>query len=160
MAGESGVERVEHARRAPGVRLLVVDGTELLLVPDGPQGPGAPTWRLPGGAAFDSYPAYAAVRHDETDVPGAVDDAADRVLREAVGLEPVDPERRFVLGAGPGVEFDCYYYLVERYRPAPRDGDPADATWVALDDAREAALDGRIAEGRSALALLRWLAED
>ena len=159
MAGADGVERVECARRAPGVRHLVVGDDGLLLVPDGPQGPGEPTWRLPGGPAFDSYPGYAAVRHGDADEGAAVDDAAGRVLRVRVGLEPVEPERLAVLAAGPGVEFDLYYYLVERHRPAPRDGDPSDATWAALDDARAAALDGRLSEPRSALAVLQWLAD-
>lgn len=157
MAGADGVETVEHARRSPGVRLLVERDDELLLVPDGPQGPGEPTWRLPGGPVFDSLPAFDAVAYGERAVRDVVDDRAPEILGEQVGLVPVTSEHLFVLPAGPGVEFDLHYYAVSRVRPAPREGDPSDATWMTREEARRACLDGRVSEGRSALALLRYL---
>jgi ADP-ribose pyrophosphatase YjhB (NUDIX family) len=160
MAGPDGVERAEFARRSPGVRLVVHDDGEVLLLPDGPQGPGEPTWRLPGGPVFDSLPAFEAVRHGDGSVRDAADEAAARLLRETVGLDPAEPERLFVLDAGPGVEFDLHCYLVERWRPAPREGDPSDATWVGRDEVRRACLDGRVPEARAALALVRWLADE
>jgi hypothetical protein len=157
MAGADGVETVEGARLSPGVRFLVDREDELLLVPDGPQGPGGPTWRLPGGPAFDSLPAHEAVAHGDRAVRDAVDERAPAILRERVGLDPVTAEHLFALPAGPGVEFDLHYYAVSRFRPAPREGDPSDATWVAREAARRACLDGRVREGRSALAILRYL---
>lgn len=157
MAGEDGVETVERARRSPGVRLLVERDDDLLLVPDGPQGPGEPTWRLPGGPVFDSLPAFDVVAYGDRALRGVVDERAPAILREQVGLDPAAAEHLFALPAGPGVEFDLHYYAVSRYRPAPREGDPADAAWVSRADARRACLDGRVPEGRSALALLRWL---
>ncbi|MFB6167483.1 MAG: hypothetical protein ABEJ43_01395 [Haloferacaceae archaeon] len=160
MAGADGVETVESARRSPGVRLVVARDDELLLVPDGPQGPGDPTWRLPGGPVFDSLPAYEAVAHGDRAVRDVVDERAPEVLRAQVGLDPVTSERLFATSAGPGVDFDLHYYAVSRYRPAPRAGDPSDATWVSRAEARRACLDGRVREGRSGLALLRYLDGD
>jgi ADP-ribose pyrophosphatase YjhB (NUDIX family) len=157
MAGRDGVERVEFARRSPGVRLVVAGDDGLLLRPDGPQGPGESTWRLPGGPVFDSLAAFEAVRRGDGSVRDAADEAAARTLRETVGLDPVEPEHLFALAAGPGVEFALHCYLVERWRPAPRAGDPSDAAWVDRDDARRAALDGRVGGARAALALVRWL---
>lgn len=157
MAGADGVETVENARLSPGVRLLVARDDELLLVPDGPQGPGEPTWRLPGSPVFDSLPAFDAVAYGERAVRDVVDERAPEILRAQVGLDPVTSEHLFVLPAGPGVELDLHYYAVSRFRPAPREGDPSDATWVTREEARRACLDGRVSEGRSSLALLRYL---
>lgn len=157
MAGAEGVETTESARLSPGVRLVVVNDDELLLLPDGPQGPGDPSWRLPGGPVFDSLPAYEAVRHGDHEVRDVVDDRATEVLRVRVGLDPVTSENLFILPAGPGVESDLHYYAVSRYRPAKRAGDPSDATWLSRDQVRLACLDGRVREGRSAAALLRYL---
>ena len=160
MAGADGVETVESARLPPGVRLVVARDDELLLLPDGPQGPGEPTWRLPGGPVFDSLPAFDAVAHGDRDVRDVVDERAPEVLRAQVGLDPVTSEHLFALAAASGVEFDLHYYAVSRFRPAPREGNPSDATWVAHDEVRRACLDGRVREGRSALALLRHLDGD
>lgn len=157
MAGADGVETVESARLSPDVRLVVATDDELLLLPDGPQGPGDSTWRLPGGPVFDSLPAYEAVRHGDREVRDVVDERAPEVLRERVGLEPVTSDHLFVFPAGPGVEFDLHYYAVSRYRPAPRAGDPSDATWLSREEVRRACLDSRVREGRSAAALLRYL---
>lgn len=160
VAGPDGVERVETARRSPGVRHLVVDDGALLLLPDGPQGPGDPTWRLPGGPAFDSLPAYEAAR-DADRVAEAVGEAASELLASAVGLAPVTTERPFVLSAGPGVDAPLHYVVVSAHRAARRQpAEPAEANWVAFDDARAACLDGRVSEARSALAVVRWLATD
>jgi len=157
MAGADGVETVENARLSPGVRVVVARDDELLLVPDGPQGPGEPTWRPPGGPVFDSLPAFDAVAYGDRAVRDVVDERAPAILRAQVGLDPVTSEHLFVLPAGSGVEFDLHYYAVSRFRPASREGDPSDATWVTREEARRACLDGRVSEGRSALAILRYL---
>jgi hypothetical protein len=157
MAGADGVERVERARLSPGVRFILTDGDELLLVPDGPQGPGDPTWRVPGGPVFDSLPAYEAIVYSDCPVRDVVDERAPEILRSQVGLDPVTSEHLFALAAASGVESDLHCYAISRYRPAPREGAPTDATWVPRDEARRACLGGRMREGRSALALLRYL---
>lgn len=157
MAGADGVETVESARLSPGVRLVVESDGELLLLPDGPQGPGEPTWRLPGGPVFDALPAFDAVAYGDRDVRAVVDERAPEILRAQVGLDPVTSEHLFALAAASGVEFDLHYYAVSRFRPAPREGDPSDATWLSRSEVRRACLDGRVREGRSALALLRYL---
>jgi ADP-ribose pyrophosphatase YjhB (NUDIX family) len=158
VAGPDGVERVVSARLPPGVRLVVADADEVLLLPDGPRGPGAPRWRLPGGPVVDSLPAYEALRGSDRSVRDAAEEAAPRLLRDAVGLEPVRSEHLFALPAGPGVDAPLRYYLVESSRAARRAPDePTDAAWVGHADVRAACLDGRVPEARSALALLRWL---
>jgi ADP-ribose pyrophosphatase YjhB (NUDIX family) len=160
VAGPDGVAREESARLPPGVRLVVVDADDVLLLPDGPRGPGDPRWRLPGGSVVDSLPAYEALRGSDRSVRDAADEAAPRVLREAVGLDPVRSDHLFVLPAGPDVDAPLYCYLVEQHRAARRGPDePTDAAWVARDDVRAACLAGRVPEPRSALALLRWLAD-
>jgi hypothetical protein len=158
VAGPEGVRREESARLPPGVRLVVADADAVLLLPDGPRGPGAPRWRLPGGPVVDSLPAYEALRGSDRSVRDAADEAAPRLLRDAVGLEPVRSEHLFALPAGPGVDAPLRYYLVEKHRAARRAPDePTDAAWVDRADVRASCLDGRVPEARSALALLRWL---
>lgn len=152
----------EYLFRPPGVRMLVVDDQErLLLTREYRDDIGAFDIRVPGGKVVDTIEAANGL--DETSLPSLVTGAADRELREEAGLTCSSWTTLHCAPAGSSIQWDLWF--VRGHDPQalpggaePEPGEIIQPFWVPLDEAQRLAIEGSVSEDRSAMAILRLIA--
>ena len=150
----------EVARRAPGTRVIVDRGSEILLTEEYRHEIGDLDYRLPGGKVYDTLDAYEAALDADADVDAAAREAARQEASEEAGLDigAVEPFDR--LHAGATVEWDLYYFVTTEFETTGQDlerGEEIETHWLETDRVRRLVLDGEVREGRTAAVLLRYL---
>jgi len=157
---EGAKERTyEWARRAPGVRLIILQGEGILLSRE--YRPALQGWdlRLPGGKVFDSLVEYNDFIASRKDILSAAAAAARKEALEEVGMEAGEVEHFTTSPCGAMMEWDLFYFIVKNPVPAhrmPEQGEHIEPVWISLAEAEAACLKGEIREGRSAAALLQY----
>lgn len=159
----------EEVRRTPGVRLLITnDQDEILLNQEKRRTLGYKVdHRLPGGKVFDSINDAETYRN-HPDLGGYVIDAAIREAREEIGLDiQAEDCEIFAQDQYDGkVEFDLYFVAVRRFTILDSGPEFADSEhqeivgwqWHDYKAAKHLALDyQKFSEGRSARMLLSFL---
>lgn len=151
----------EHARRAPGVRLIVPmpDGT-ILLTREYRTHLNGYDFRLPGGKVIDSLEEYSAFLAAKKDMSEEAHKAAIKEAREEVGITVTDLEPFAVSKCGGSMEWDLYYFVVKTFTEAEQaleHGEDITPAPTSREEVKQMCLDGRIQEDRSALMLLRFL---
>src|SRR3989338_2174049 len=76
----------ELARRAPGVRLLIIKNNKILLTKEFRTEVNSYDYRLPGGKVFDTLAEYRRARESNTNILSSAEEAALKECREEVGL--------------------------------------------------------------------------
>lgn len=153
----------EVARRAPGVRLIIVDRSQqkILLTKEFRRELGAHDYRLPGGKVFDSLAEYETFRQSGTPLlDAAAKKAKAEALEEAgVAVDAVTFYKKSTLGAT--VEWDLYVFVADTWQQAKQaleDGEQIDdVSWYSFADVQKMILAGDMQEERIALILLQWL---
>lgn len=154
----------EKARRAPGVRLIIKDGQDrVLLTKEYRKELEAWDYRLPGGKVFDSLDDYEAHRQTGQDiVEAAMQKAATEGKEEAgVAISTLELFKKSTLGAT--VEWDLYVFEVTAWQPAItgqalEEGEQIEADlWFSYKEVEEMILSGQMQEERIALILLQWI---
>ena len=102
----------EIARRSPGVRLIVCDGDKVLLTKEYRKELDAYDYRLPGGKVFDTLEEY---NLHKNDILLYALSAATRECQEETWLIPQDISLYYTSKAWATIEWDLYYYVVEKF---------------------------------------------
>lgn len=155
----------EIARRAPGVRIIIVDveKRQILLTKEFRHELGDWDYRLPGGKVFDTFDEFAAFRTSGDDIVEAAKVQAIREAQQEAGVEisTLELYKKSVLGAT--VEWDLYVFVTTDWQlyvegQELEEGEAIEADmWVSYDDAKAMIMDGAMQEDRIALILLQWL---
>jgi 8-oxo-dGTP pyrophosphatase MutT (NUDIX family) len=156
---------LEIARRAPGVRIIIVDkaNKKVLLTREFRHELGDYDYRLPGGKVFDTLDEFEAFRASGEDIVEAAKVQAINEAQQEAGVEIAELEfyKKSVLGAT--VEWDLYVFEADDWQLSVQGqelevGEKIEAdTWVKYDEAKRMILDGKMQEERIALVLLQWL---
>ncbi len=151
----------ERARRAPGVRLIIIENNETVyLSKEFRHEAQAYDFRLPGGKVFDHLPEFNQALANGIDMAEAAKQAALKEAREEMGIVAEDAELFHKSICGATVEWDLYYFIIRNFTKADQDlgeGETIEVTPTPKEEAIAMCLDGRIDEERSAMTLLRFL---
>lgn len=155
----------EVARRAPGVRLIIVsrEAGKVLLTKEFRHELNDWDYRLPGGKVFDSLDEYEAHRASGDDIlNAAIAKAKGEGAEEAgVDIKEVKLFKKSTLGAT--VEWDLFVFEATDWQPHAdgqnlEHGEQIEAdNWFTFEEAEQMILDGKMQEERIALILLQWL---
>jgi ADP-ribose pyrophosphatase len=155
----------EVARRAPGVRLIIVDepAQKILLTKEFRKELNGWDYRMPGGKVFDSLDEYEDHRASSDDILDAVLAKAKAEALEEAGviIENLHFYKKSTLGAT--VEWDLFVFVssdwkVHEHGQQLEDGERVEAdTWVGFEEAKMMILEGKMQEERIALILLQWI---
>ncbi len=173
----------ETARRAPGVRLIILDeaggkaaasrstrpggsvrADELLLTHEYRAELGEKDWRLPGGKVFDRLEDYQSALDAGEDILAHAREAVAEECREETGLVPTGVEHYQTAHCGATVDWDLYYFVIDDWEEHGdgqdlEAGEVIDTAWTPVDRVREMCLAGEMQEYRSVGVLLRFLGE-
>lgn len=158
-----GVKEVtfEIARRAPGVRLIIVDTEkkQVLLTKEHRYELNGFDYRLPGGKVVDTLEEFHAAL-EAGNIAQLAEIKAKAEGKEEAGMfiNTVSPYHISVVGST--VEWDLHYFVVEDFTQDQQElehGEEISVDWYSFDEAKAMCLDGRVSEERSALVLLRYL---
>lgn len=158
----------ELARRAPGVRIIIVDRENEKILITKEFRTELNDWdnRLPGGKVFDSLEEYDAHRQSGDDILAAAQRKAKAEATEETGIELENIEffKKSTLGAT--VEWDLYVFVADKWHHAENgqqleNGEQIEAdNWVSYDDIEKMILAGEMQEDRIALILLQWIKKE
>ncbi len=152
----------EFARRAPGVRMLVISPEKKVLITkeyrrevDGWD------YRLPGGKVFDSLVEYNEFLESGKDILRAAESAAIKEAKEEAGMEVINLKHMATSHCGATVEWNLYYFLVTKFEDLGEQdlelGEDIELTWQSFDEVKKLCLSGAIQEDRTVAVLLRYL---
>lgn len=161
---ENGREKLyEHARRAPGIRLIIhtPDG-KFLISKEERKGIGT-DYRLQGGKLFDSLDEYNSFLAKDNNTERIIEKARDTAIKEGmeeVGVKPLEIELFLKSRCGGSLEWDLYYFVVKKYEEVPQDpedGERIEPVKFSEEELKELALSGKMQEDRSVAVLLKYL---
>lgn len=154
----------EWARRAPGVRLIIVDEDKqtVLLTKEHRYELGVDDFRLPGGKVFDSLDEYNTFLKTGNDIIKPAQKKAVAEAEEEVGVTVESVSHFHTSVCGATVQWDLLYFVSTEWAPAEQKlelGENIEVVELSFSDALDAALNGQMSEERSALVLLRYLSD-
>ena len=159
----------EKARRSPGVRLIIPGDNTILISKEDRQEVGGYDYRLPGGKVFDTLEEYNQALASGSDMTEAAKKAAIKEAREEVHIDVQDLSFFHRSICGTTMEWDLYFFVVNKYEAVDRalveaertveKAEDIEATFTDLEKVRAMCLDGSMSEERSALVLLRYLSQ-
>jgi len=152
----------EIARRAPGIRLLVIDGDKILLTKEWRHEHWTYDYRLPGGKVFDTLEEFNRCLFEWKDMLSFVEAAAKEECEQEAWILAHDLRLLSVSKAGATVEWDLYYFVVEKFNRSPEgqsleDGEDISVEWKTKEEVKQLCLDGLIMEDRTVGILLKFL---
>lgn len=165
---EEKTVRYELVRRAPGVRAIIVQEGKVLLNREYRYELNGWDYRLPGGKVFDTLDDYLVSIENRT-VRTCVEAKLCEELEEEAEIGDISYDFLEVLHCGFTVEWDLYYYLVDKFKKLPSYNNQnihkteyefIEHCWVDFSYARRLCLNGDISEARSAMVLLKFLFND
>lgn len=164
MTDGSKTIKFEWARRAPGVRLIIVDAAKqtVLLTKEHRYELGVDDFRLPGGKVFDSLNEYNAFLKSGMDIIKPAQEKAAAEAEEEVGIAVESVSHFHTSVCGATVQWDLLYFVSTEWAPAEQKlelGENIEVVELSFSAARDAALNGQMSEERSALVLLRYLSD-
>ncbi len=152
----------EWARRAPGIRLILVDLEKkvVLLTKEHRYELNADDYRLPGGKVFDSLAEYNEFLDSKADIAVPATKKAHEEAEEEAGVKLEEAKHFHTSICGTTVQWDLIYFVSTKWSRVEQKletGEQIDVEEVSFEEAKKIALDGRMSEERSALILLRYL---
>ena len=153
----------EWARRAPGTRLIIDNGEEILLTDEYRHEIGSTDYRLPGGKVFDSLEEYNEFLNNSENILPYTEEAAKKEAREEAGIRPESAKFFKKNHSGATVEWDLFYFIVEDFESVEQDleiGEEIDYEWVSYEEVREKALSQEMKEDRSVAVILQYLDQE
>lgn len=161
------VKGYERAVRPPGVRLILTDAEDHILITEEFRNSlGRKDFRLPGGKVFDDIDSYLAVRGNTAAIEESVLRAGQLEAKEEAGVDRIDNLCIFSHSiAGTTIEWDLYYLsgiLRARSEQQLGHGEAEHGITVhffSRDEVRTMIHDGRIAEDRTQAVLARYLSK-
>lgn len=154
------VVEFEIARRPPGVRLIIIKNSKILLTKEFRYELEEYDYRLPGGKVFNTMEAYSqAIRKNEDMLKHALA-AAKKECEEETGLIPTKMRHFQTSQAGATIIWDLFYFIVEDFtgsKKALEHGEIIQPEWKTFKEAKELCLNGKIKEDRTIGILLKFL---
>ncbi len=151
----------EKARRAPGTRLLIVRGRQILMTKEYRAELGDYDYRLPGGKVFDTLTAYQeALSKDDFSLLDAAKEAASMEAFEEAGIVVKNIEHYHTAHSGATVEWDMYYFLVSEFEEGEQhleSGEDIEKFWLSFSEAKKICVEGKVREDRTLGVLLGFL---
>ncbi len=150
----------ERYRRPPGTRLIIVSPDKKILVTKEHRSETAGIdLRLPGGKVCDSLDDYHKLLSSGQNIVEAAKMAAAKEALEETGLIIENPQLITKANAGATVEWDLYYFRVDKYTTSPggqelEAGEDIEVAWMTADELRQAIKNGEMQEWRSVGVLL------
>ncbi|MBP7837389.1 NUDIX domain-containing protein [Candidatus Saccharibacteria bacterium] len=159
--GEKSVT-FESARRAPGVRLIIVDknAKKIVLTKEFRTELEGYDYRLPGGKVFDKLKDYNDFLSSEEDIIKPATKKAIEETREETGIVTTKVVHFYTSINGATVTWDLLYFVVEEWTQADQQlelGEDISVEWKSFDEAKDIALSSLMSEDRSVAVLLKWL---
>ncbi len=152
----------EWARRAPGIRLLLVDKEKqtVLLTREHRYELGRDDYRLPGGKVFDSLVEYNDFLKSGKDIVVPATAKAKAEALEEVGAKVETLKHFHTSTCGATVQWDLLYFEAISWQLESQQleaGEQISVVETGFEEAQNMALGGQMSEERSALILLRYL---
>lgn len=154
----------EIARRAPGVRLVVVDkeANKILLTKEYRRESDSWDYRLPGGKVFNKLSDYNAFLEKGGDIMNPVLEAVTREASEEINLEVRNPKLLHTSYCGATVDWTLYYFEITDFEEEESGqelelGEDITINWFTFEEAQQHILDGNMHEDRSVGVLLKYL---
>jgi len=152
----------ESARRAPGVRLMIVHDGKMLITKEYRSELNGFDYRLPGGKVFDSLNEFQEARKLGKEMVEEAKLAAQREALEETGHVVEKMQHIHTTSPGATVSWDLYYFLIEDAHEHEdgqqlEDGEVITAMWKSFDEVKAMCLSGEIQEERSVAVLLKYL---
>ena len=152
----------EWARRAPGIRLILVDSKKqtILLTKEHRYELDSDDYRLPGGKVFDSLTEYNNFLATGKNIIEPATQKAHGEAEEEAGVKVENLEHYHTSKCGATVQWDLLYFVGKDWKATKQKlelGEEIGVEEVTFNEAFQIALDGRMSEERSALILLRYL---
>ncbi len=150
----------ERYRRPPGTRLVIISPDKKILVTkEYRHETGSYDLRLPGGKVCDTIDSYHALLDSGRDITDAAREAATKEALEETGLIVHDLTLLTKANSGATVEWDLYYFKVDRYETSPggqqlEHGEDIEVTWLTVDEIKQEIAAGHMNEWRSVGVLL------
>jgi 8-oxo-dGTP pyrophosphatase MutT (NUDIX family) len=150
----------ECYRRPPGTRLIIISPERKILVTKEHRSETAGIdLRLPGGKVCDNLQDYHALLDSGKDIVEATKTAATKEALEETGLIIEDPRLIAKAHAGATVEWDLYYFRVDKYTESPNgqeleEGEDIEVAWMTANELRQAIANDQMQEWRSVGVLL------
>jgi 8-oxo-dGTP pyrophosphatase MutT (NUDIX family) len=150
----------ERYRRPPGTRLIIISPERKILVTKEHRSETAGIdLRLPGGKVCDNLQDYHALLDSGKDIVEAAKTAATKEALEETGLIIEDPRLIAKAHAGATVEWDLYYFRVDKYTESPNgqeleEGEDIEVAWMTANELRQAIANDQMQEWRSVGVLL------
>ena len=156
------VVEFEIARRAPGTRIIIVKGNQILITKEYRTELNGYDYRLPGGKVFDALKDYKNVLKDNSDLLDSAVLAAKKECLEETGLTVNKLELFKISKAGATIEWDLYYFIARDFSlneegQQLEDGEIIKLKWRSFDEVRQLCIDGKISEDRTLGVLLMFL---
>jgi hypothetical protein len=155
----------EWARRAPGVRLIIVDTDKktVLLTKEHRYELDADDFRLPGGKVFDSLQEYNDFLRVNRDIIEPATKKATAEALEEAGVRIEEAKHIHTSVCGATVQWDLLFFVSTKWDKVNQqleEGEVISTIEVSFEEAKKIAVDGRMSEERSALILLRYLSSE
>ena len=159
--GEINTYNAETARRAPGIRAIIVRNNQILLTKE--LRPEIQDWdfRLAGGKVFDSLEEYLKNVDNENVIKDTIiEKVLDEVADEArIIVKSLNFYAKSILGSS--MQWDLYYYEITDFEDnlnyiIKDKGEIIYPIWKTFEEAIKMCYDGSIKEERSAMILLRY----
>ena len=154
----------EKVRRSPGVRLIIGDGQDnILLTREFRRELSRFDYRLPGGKVFDSLDEFNNFRQSKGDIIEKAKQAAFKEAKEETGFIPDVLEHHSTSQLGATVEWDLHYFIasVDRSQHAEQEletGENIEVAWFTEEEVKKLILEpDKFSEERSVATLMRFL---
>lgn len=150
----------ERFRRSPGTRIIIISpDKKILITKEHRHETSGVDLRLPGGKVRDTLAEYNELLESGQDIKEAAKQAAIKETLEETGLIVDNIKLLTKANAGATVEWDLYYFLVDKYTESPNGqqlerGEDIEVTWMGSREIRQAIAGGEMQEWRSAGVLL------
>jgi 8-oxo-dGTP pyrophosphatase MutT (NUDIX family) len=149
----------EIARRAPGVRLIIVRDKKILISREYRSELNGFDYRLPGGKVFDTLDEFEQARG--RDILPSAKEAAIRECREEAGLVAETVSHFVTSKVGATVEWDLVYFIIDQFSESElgqelEAGEVIDVQWMDFEEAKELCRVGKISEDRTVGVLFRF----
>ena len=153
---------LEKGRRAPGVRLIIETKDGGFLISKEERHNIGLDYRLPGGKVFDSLALYNQFLSTKTsgELAEEVKKTAVKEGMEEAGIRPVDMELFGVSHCGGSMDWDLYYFIVKSYEEVGQsleEHEKIEMIKVSMEELKDFALSGKMAEDRSVAMILKYL---
>lgn len=148
----------EFARRAPGVRALIVKGDKMLLTKEFRYELQGFDYRLPGGKVFDTLVEYK--KHIEEDLLPFAIAGVIKECKEEVGLAVYNPKLLNVAKAGGTVVWDLFFFEIKEFDEKQQEleeGEIITFEWKSFDEVMQMCLNDKVKEDRSLGVILKYI---